>query len=82
MAGSYNHIVTDSGNLRDNESFVGMIENLGDAYEMAEELYGMVWFLAHRLYPNDGPAQRDVVETARRNYQAGLVVAQEANRGV
>jgi hypothetical protein len=34
MAGSYNHIVNNKGDLLNNERFVGMIENLGDAYEM------------------------------------------------
>jgi hypothetical protein len=33
MAGSYNHIITEQGNLVSNETFVKMIENLGDAYE-------------------------------------------------
>ncbi len=27
MAGSYNHAVTDTGDFRDNESFIDMIEN-------------------------------------------------------
>lgn len=42
MAGSYNHITDDDGNLLDNEAFLERIENLGDAYEMAEELYDMI----------------------------------------
>lgn len=49
MAGSYNHIVTKKGKLVNPESFSGMIENLGDAYEMAEEMYGMIWWLATEL---------------------------------
>jgi len=69
MAGSYKHATTDAGNLRDNESFVGMIENLGDAYEMAEEMYGMIWVLARRAAPDD-PAS--AVEEARRNYRDGI----------
>jgi anti-sigma regulatory factor (Ser/Thr protein kinase) len=64
MAGSYNHIVTDFGRLRNNVSFVDMIENLGDAYEMAEELYGMIWFLAA------GDSAR--VEDARQRFKQGL----------
>lgn len=75
MAGSYNHIITQHGNLRSNESFVQMIENLGDAYEMAEELYGMIWWLAYRS--NDDSAPEDLVEHARQNYKIGLRLAKE-----
>lgn len=64
MAGSYNHCVTKSGRLLSNESFVDMIENLGDAYEAVEEFYGMIWFLAN------GDASR--VEEARIAYRDGL----------
>lgn len=48
MAGSYLHAVTDEGDLLDPEDFVDFIENLGDAYEMAEEMFGMIWWLAAR----------------------------------
>lgn len=44
-----------------------MIENLGDAYEAVEEMYGMIWLLA------EGDPQR--VEEARRNYTDGLKLA-------
>lgn len=67
MAGSYNHCVTASGRLLSNERFVGMIENLGDAYEAVEEMYGMIWYLAH------GDAKR--VEEARLNYELGFELA-------
>lgn len=76
MAGSYNHATTDAGNLRSNESFVNMIENLGDAYEMAEEMYGMIWFLA-RMAVNP----QEAVEAARQGYEQGLEFAREVNRG-
>ena len=82
MAGSYNHATTDAGNLRNNESFVQMIENLGDAYEMAEEMYGMIWFLAAGRRDDAHPESdmRDFVEEARQNYERGLEIAREANR--
>lgn len=64
MAGSYKHIVDDKGRLLDNDDFVGMIENLGDAYEMAEQLYGMVWWLAK--------GDKHEVEEAKRFYKNGL----------
>lgn len=77
MAGSYNHIVTNSGNLVSNETFVDIIENLGDAYEMTEEMYGMIWQLAVFLHPMDPEAQAYVVEEARRNYKSGLKAAKD-----
>lgn len=82
MAGSYNHAVTKQGNLRSPESFSDMIENLGDAYEMAEEMYGMIWFLADQALGDEPPseAQREMVERARQNYKTGLKIAREANR--
>lgn len=82
MAGSYNHIITDHGNLVSNERFANMIDNLGDAYEMTEEMYGMIWWLA-TLSPrqfDDYASGPDMVEAARQNYQEGLKKAKEANR--
>lgn len=64
MAGSYSHATTDDGNLRSNKSFVQLIENLGDAYEMAEEMYGMIWWLA------DGDPAR--VDNAALNWDFGI----------
>jgi hypothetical protein len=82
MAGSYNHIVTAHGNLVSNDTFVDMIENLGDAYEMTEEMYGMIWFLVDKLAePIDGRARDEAmvmwVEAARRRYKDGLKIAKE-----
>ena len=77
MAGSYNHATTDAGNLRSNESFAGMIENLGDAYEMAEEMYGMIWWLASHT---EGADTKEIVEQARQKYREGLKIARELNR--
>lgn len=51
MAGSYYHAVRDDGKLR-YYTFGELIENGGDAYEMAERMYGMIWFLAQRLSVN------------------------------
>jgi hypothetical protein len=77
MAGSYNHATTKAGNLREPESFAGMIENLGDAYEMAEEMYGMIWLLAS--WTDSGNTLPWVVEQARQSYRAGLEIARDAN---
>jgi len=46
MAGSYNHIVDKNGILLNNEDFVCMIENLGDAYECVTEMYDMIAYLS------------------------------------
>lgn len=78
MAGSYKHIVTRRGNLVSNERFVQMIETLGDAYEMTEELFGMIWWLAHNEDSCVDPVA--AVEAATRNYRIGLSLAKEANR--
>jgi hypothetical protein len=65
LAGSYLHTVTDSGRLRRDQSIAA--ENLGDAYETIEEMYGMIWWLAS--------GSEDRVELARRNYRAGLAMS-------
>jgi hypothetical protein len=68
MAGSYNHAVTAAGNLRSNESFVDHIENLGDAYEMAEEMHAMIWYLASASEdPSAAVEAARVAATAKRS---------------
>lgn len=79
MAGSYNHIVTDQGNLVSNERFTQMIENLGDAYETVEEMYGMLWLLSSLVTP-DPQGRIEWVEWAQDNYKVGLTIAKQANR--
>ena len=46
MAGSYRHIVNKNGDLISNEKFIDSIENLGDAYEMAEECWYLIQILS------------------------------------
>lgn len=77
MAGSYNHVITDNGSLRDNESFAQMIENLGDAYEAVEEMYGMIWMLAHMAANGPALPPAEMVEEARKNYIYGLELAKQ-----
>jgi len=80
MAGSYNHIVTDDGNLISNEEFPNMIENLGDAYEAIEEMYGMIWWLANLpAAAREKPRVR--VEMARLHYDIGLKLAKQTSKG-
>jgi len=74
MAGSYNHAISDDGQLLRNADFVRMVENLGDAYETAEEMYGMIWHLAADLDRASGGTRKtaDNVEWARTHYREGL----------
>lgn len=73
MAGSYNHATTKKSKLRNHESFVGMIENLGDAYEAIEEMYGMIWYLANEISSGSAWLADQLVERARVNYLAGII---------
>lgn len=77
MAGSYLHVTTHAGNLRSNEGFVNHIENLGDAYEAVEEMYGMIWWMALNSTETESMPPEDVVELARQNYKVGLKEAKE-----
>lgn len=73
MVGSYNHCVDNDGNLLSNDRMMisgAMIENLGDAYEAIEEMYGMIWYLV-----KDHPDPVSAVEVARINYVEGLAFA-------
>lgn len=91
MAGSYNHIVTDDGNLAPNKHVASMLENGGDVFEAVEEMYGMIWYLTHHLVtPDNGTGEegltnyrirmKAVVEEARQHYKEGLIIALEINQ--
>jgi hypothetical protein len=68
MAGSYKHAVTDDGKLRNPETMTIATETQGDAFETIEEMYGMIWWLAHQIPGNDV----ELVELARIHYREGL----------
>lgn len=71
MAGSYNHVtLKKSGKLRNSETI--LIDNMGDAYETIEEMYGMIWYLAGELANGDKEAAKLAVEQARTHYQIGI----------
>lgn len=76
MAGSYNHVVEKpSGKLLVPRQLCDMLEcRSGDVYEAAEEMYGMIWWLADSLAAGavDGKSAAELVEEARANYRAGL----------
>lgn len=77
MAGSWNHTVDrETGKLLSNVDLVGMLENGGDVYEYAEEVYGMVWWLADRLSLQlPGKTAAGWIEEARQNYRQGLALS-------
>lgn len=86
MAGSYYHIVDKKGNFTHVTEPANTIENLGDATEALEELYGMIWWLAHH-HVNDptkkprkgatSASPAELVEIARQEYLEGLAIARE-----
>ncbi|GGH93835.1 hypothetical protein ACFFGR_09325 [Arthrobacter liuii] len=81
MAGSYNHAVDErTGKLLNPDDLPRMVENLGDAYETIEEMYGMIWWLASRIdllgpYPSTPAQTAEIVEDARVRYTAGLAAS-------
>lgn len=80
MAGSYDHVVTDDGNLGSNQFVIDMLENGGDVYETIEQMYGMIWYLATVLSPISSPlTAQAAVEEAQAQYQVGLVLAKKIN---
>lgn len=76
MAGSWQHMTTRRGKLLNNERFCGMIENLGDAYEAAEECYGMVQALANELATGHQPdwTREQWIEWAHGHYRDGIAL--------
>lgn len=92
MAGSYDHVIQDDGNLASRERMADMLENGGDVFDAVEEMYGMIWLLAqqqvgvfdeqtneeHRKAQAD--TAKEIVEWARQQYQAGLFLAKEIHR--
>lgn len=82
MAGSWNHMTTDDGRLRNNETFNGMLENGGDCYEAAEECFGMVHYLADamaRITQVGGGmfvirTKAELIAEAQEHYQIGLSI--------
>lgn len=82
MAGSYHHIIDDSGNLLSPEMVVSSLETGGDVYEAVEEMYGMIWWLAY-MAPDGGPAlPEELVAMACDQYASGIKLAEgNQNKG-
>ena len=73
MAGSYSHCVDDQGRFQG----VKLLDDLGDAYEALEEMYGMIWWLADQVRDLDpfGPNTAKIVEEARQEYKDGIEIS-------
>lgn len=81
MAG-YKDAAKENGQLRSRSEFLQLIDNWGNTYETIEEMYGMIWFLANFIMVNktllddqSPELTKEVVETARRQYQQGIAVS-------
>jgi hypothetical protein len=73
MAGSWRHMTTKKGKLRDSISMSQMLENGGDVYEALEECYGMVWWLASQLAVNRPESSpEELIQLANDFYKEGL----------
>lgn len=81
MAGSYQHCVDDEGRLFEPSILAQQLENGGDVYEAVEEMYGMIWYLAHEAAdslaeavgsPEGTFSVSEMVEDARTRYVEGL----------
>jgi phosphoribosylanthranilate isomerase len=76
MGGSYQHVVSSSertlGQLLDPRDLDETLENPGDVWEAVHEMFGMIWFLAGHLNP-DNPAS--AVKLAKRNYRSGIEIS-------
>jgi hypothetical protein len=68
----YNHIVDPEGRFLDPDNFSGRVGSLKEAYEMAQEMYGMIWWLAAAFKENCIDLD---VEDARQNYKQGIEIA-------
>lgn len=81
MAGSYNHVTGQAGELLNPPAVLGMLDCYsGDVYEAIEEMYGMIWELATRLSQETADDEwiesaETAIEDARQNYQRGLAVS-------
>jgi hypothetical protein len=68
----YSHVVDAEGRFLDPDNFQGRVGSLKDAYEMAQEMYGMIWWLAAAF--TEHCIDLDV-EDARKHYKQGIEIA-------
>lgn len=69
MAGSFAHVTDLQGRF----TGIDRIENLGDALEALEEMYGMIWWLAqHAADKNTDRSPEKAVQIARQNWERGI----------
>lgn len=69
MADPFGHIASSDGQILGLEEFVKTIDNPGDAYEMVEEMLGMIRHLANRIAQATGEDPTTIIESARKQFQ-------------
>lgn len=79
MAGSWHHAIDEQGRLLNSFELSDMLENGGDVHEFAEEVYGMVYYLAGRLIAHEPGGLESLIEEARMNYREGISVSPGLN---
>lgn len=63
------YVTTEDGSLVDKTARVPPREEL---YPLLEEMYGMIWYLAHEVTDLSGVPAEKMVEEARRHHYLGL----------
>jgi hypothetical protein len=80
----YRHVIGAHGELIDPDVYNDRIRDSGiDPYDIIEQMYGMIWWLADQKTLGDGPRQwpdvvwtvAEWVERARQSYERGLSAA-------
>lgn len=69
MTDPFGHMASSDGQILELEEFVKTIDNPGDAYEMVEEMLGMIWHLANRIAQATGEDPTTIIEGARKQFQ-------------
>jgi len=70
MQEPYMRVVKKDGSLRKD---LDLLNHIGDFYETVEELYGMIWYLAHSIAEEDAyESAVFFIEDARKHYKEGL----------
>lgn len=71
MAGGWKHSVDDQGRLLSQDQLVDIMDTPGDWIEYAQEVYGMVYFLASALEVASGMPTDVSVKLASQMHTAG-----------
>lgn len=87
---SYKDITNETGHLKPEDGMAQL--EMAETYEVIEELYGMIWWLAHQcVAPHIHPealhsleffreSMKDVVEAARQHNDEGVEISKTVHR--